>query len=226
MASPYLIEVRTSGDEKDRLREIIYDVSDRFDVHTIAEPRAVPHITLFGPYNTDRGHEVRNHATDVFRQFDVVPYRISGFDHFRDDVIYANVVPSPELRRLRQRLSEELRPITYNYQPHDSDRYYDFHITIARGDLDGQFDAIWNYVREAYDPQFDEYATRVTNLRQSDMLWEYDLLQDRRLSPEEATSAQSWKKTMGLLEEEKSEDDHTDLAPKNGLVSRISQLIR
>lgn len=215
MASPYLIEVRTGGEVKDRLRNIIYDVANRFDVQGASQPRAVPHITLFGPYNTDRGREVKQTLTRVLSDFDIVPYRIAGFGAFEENnVIYANIVPSPEFRRLRRRISRELRPLTYNYQSHDSDFFATPHITIAFRDIDGQFDAIWEYVTSEYDPQFDEYATRVTSLRRRNMLWEYGLLQDRVLSSDEATSRQSWKQTTALLNQQSSAGEHSDLSPE------------
>lgn len=152
MAAPYLIEVRTGGEVKQDLRDIIYDVADRFNVHGAAEPRAVPHITLFGPYNTDRGREVKAVVQDVLSGFDVVPYRIDGFGRFSENkVIYANVIPSLELRELRRELSRQPRPITYNTRPWDSDYFYDFHITIAFRDVSDQFDEIWRYVNENYN---------------------------------------------------------------------------
>ena len=224
MASPYLVEVRTGGEVKDHLRKIIYDVADRFDVQGAARPRAVPHITLFGPYNTDRGRDVKQTLTAILSDFDVVPYRIAGFDAFEENnVIYANVVPSPEFRRLRRRISRELRPLTYNYRQHDSDYFATPHITVAFRDIDDQFDAIWEYVTSEYEPQFDEYATRVTSLRRRDMLWEYDLLQDRVLTPEKATSRQSWERTTALLENQSGANDHNDLSPEPNAALRHLQ---
>lgn len=214
MAAPYLLEVRTGGRLKNDLREIIYDVAETFDVSGAAEPRPVPHITLFGPYNTDKGRQVKTTLTDIYQQYDIVPYVVDGFDHFRDDVIYANVVPSPELRSLRREIRTQLDPLTYNERPHDADYYYDFHITIAFKDIGRKFDEIWDYVTTQYSPQYEEYALRVTSLRGRNMMWEYDLVQDRILDQEEATSARSWRRTEELLAEQSSSDDHEELVPK------------
>lgn len=215
MATPYLIEVRTGGEVKDRLREITYDVADEFGVRGAIDPRPVPHVTLFGPYNTDKGRTVKKTIIDVVSHFDLVPYRIDGFSRFkRAGVIYANVVPSGELRELRRELSRRLRPITYNYPSHDSSYFYDFHVTIAYRDVGEKFRDIWKYVNDSFDPQFDEYATRVTSLRRRGMLWEYDVVRGRLLRPHEATSADSWKRTLSLLNELSSPDDHTRLDPR------------
>lgn len=222
MAAPYLIEIRTGGRVKERLREITYDVADRFDVRGAVDPRPVPHITLFGPYNTDAGLDAKRIVQDTLSDYDIVPYRIDGFGRFAETkVIYANVIPSPELRALRRELSRSLRPISYNYPPYDEQYFYDFHITIAFKDVTNEFEDIWTYVNDVYEIQFDTYATRVTGLRRRDMMWEYDLLQDRELRPDEATSAESWQRTSQLLNTRQSPHDHDDLAPKPEALSRF-----
>src|SRR6056297_1312513 len=108
MSAPYLIEVRTGGELKSRLRSIMYDVAGEFDVRGAVDPRPVPHVTLFGPYNTDRGLDVKKRLYNIYEEYDIVPYRIDGFSRFEDaKVIYANVVPSQELRDLRRDISRK-----------------------------------------------------------------------------------------------------------------------
>jgi hypothetical protein len=124
---------------------------------------------------------------------------------------------------LRRELSRHLRPISYNYQTYDSNYFYEFHITIAYKDITDEFDAIWDYVSDEYDLRYDEYATRVTSLRRRDMMWEYDLLQDQELRPEEATSAISWERTMDLLNDRKSPNDHDKLDPKPNKIIRVAK---
>lgn len=221
MAAPYIIEIRTGGQIKNNLREIIYDVAETFDVSGAAEPRAVPHITLYGPYNTNNGRQVKRTLTDIYHQYNIVPYVVDGFGYFRDDVIYAKVVPSPELRSLRREVQTQLNPLTYNERSHDSNYYYDFHITIAFKDIGRKFDEIWDYVNNHYAPHYEEYALRLTSLRRRDMMWEYDLLQDAILLQDEATSAKSWQRTEELLDEQSSADDHEELNKKPWAGKRI-----
>lgn len=222
MATPYLNEVRTGGETKRRLREITYDVANQFGVRGAVDPRPVPHMTLFGPYDTNRGWVVKRTVKDVLSEFDKVPYRIDGFGRFEQNkVIYANVVPSPELRELRRELSRRLRPITNNYPPFDSSYFYDFHITIAYRDVGEKFRDIWEYVNSNFDPQFDEYATRVTSLRRRDMMWEYDVVSGEELRPNEATSAASWERTSARLDELSASDDHDELSTKPPYFTRL-----
>lgn len=73
MSAPYLLEIRTGGELKEYFRNIIYDLEDEFGVTGASQPRAVPHITLFGPYNTNQGGTVKRALLDIFEDFDAVP---------------------------------------------------------------------------------------------------------------------------------------------------------
>lgn len=222
MACPYLIEIRTGGELKEYFRDIIYELEDEFGVKGAAQPRAVPHITLFGPYNTNQGSTVKRALLDIFEDYDAVPYRVEGFDTFRKNrVIYARVIPSQELRDLRRDIVRRLEPITYNTPSHDSKDWYDFHITLAYKDVGRHFRPILNYLKNRYNPSFDAYATRVTNLGRRSILWEYDLPRGKLMGKNEATTRSSWEATISKLNQLKDPDDHEELAPKPGFIKRL-----
>lgn len=224
MRAPYLNQVRITGELGNRLKSIIYDVSEEFDVQGNTKHRPVPHITLFGPYNTSEGYEAKTRVQELYSDFDVVPFRISGFDAFgHNDVVCANVIPSKELRALRRQISSKLRPISYNYPEHDLDYWYDFHVTIAFKDVGSRQESILEYLQDNYELQVDSYAKRITSLRGRDMMWEWELPQGKELRPDEAT--QSLETTDRALRELKSPDDHADLAPKPGPLGRIKSRI-
>jgi len=206
--TPYFVEVRLMGGLKQYLRAITYDVANEFGVQGAVRSRPVPHITLFGPYDTSRGSAAKRAVRDVCSQFDTVPFRLNGFDHFRDDVVYVDVQPAPELCQLRRQLADRLRPIATDYQPHDVSKHYQFHITVAKNDIRPQFDEIWSYVTDEFDPSGNQYALRVTSLDSRRIMHEYDLLQGRLLSREEALSERHWERTKELLAEHASQDDH------------------
>ena len=83
MSGPYLIETRT-GEVKQRFRDIMYDVAKEFGARGAVDSRPVPHITLCGPYDTDNGQTVKSRLLEIYEDCDAVPYRIDGFDVFRD----------------------------------------------------------------------------------------------------------------------------------------------
>lgn len=223
MSGPYLIEIRTGGEVKQRLRDIMYDVAEEFGVRGAVDPRPVPHITLFGPYDTDNGQTVKSRLLEIYQDYGAVPYRIDGFDVFRDsNVVYFDVVPSEELRALRRDISRELRPICYDYPDYDANYFHEFHITLAFKDVGGKLDEILEYAQTQYDPQFDCYATRITSLRSRSMMWEYDLPRGEYLRSDEATTAQAWQQTEKALQQHTAYDDHNDLSPSPSSLYRAS----
>lgn len=200
MAAPYLNQIRLDEPAKSEIRSIMHDVADRFDVHGATRNRPVPHVTLFGPYNTDRGLEAKNRAQSVLSSYRIVPFEITGFGSFSDDVIYASVDPSQELRSLRQDLASQLLPISYNFQDHDLDTEYQFHITIAYKDIQDQFDDILGYLRDNYELNNQLYAKRVSSLHKRDLMWEWDIPRKKELSSNVATSKSSWQQTDSELQ--------------------------
>lgn len=193
----YLNEIRL-GEQKEFFRNTIHDVRERFDLDTQSRP--VPHITLFGPYNTSQGYEVKTRTQRILSRYSVVPYRVVGFDSFPDSgTVYADVQPSQELQTLRSELADGLCSVAYDHRPWDANDSYDFHITIATnvGDLHSE---ILRYLRQSYDVDIELYATRVTALDGRKMMWEWDIPRKTALSAREATSSSSWKQTEAALQ--------------------------
>jgi len=193
----YLNEIRLEK-EKQRLRAIIDDVRTEFNLST--QQRPVPHITLFGPYDTDQGYVVKQHTQSVLSQYDVVPFVVSGFDTFEDtNVVYADVHPSAELRSLRRELANRLEPLTYNQRSWDLDDEYAFHLTIATN-LGDRTAAVHDYVEQQYEIHMELHATRMTVLDRRRMLWEWDLPRGVELDAETATTRDAWEQTMTALD--------------------------
>jgi|GEM_PF-2439533 len=212
MTASYLVEIRTGGQTKSELRTLIGDVEAEFAADG---PRShvVPHVPLFGRYETNQGSAVKEALVDILSEFDVVPYTVSGFGAFDDGTVYADVTPSLELVTLRRQISQALQPVTFGYPSHDSGNSFRFHVPVIRGErlADADTEAVLDSLEERYEPNIDEYATRITDLRGNEMLWEYDLLQDRVLDHEEATSRGSWQRTETLLDERAMASDHQKL---------------
>jgi hypothetical protein len=83
------------------------------------------------------------------------------------------------------------------------------------------------YVNQRYNLQREEYATRITNLEKRSMMWEYDVIRDEVLSKQEATSADSWRKTEETLQRKASQNDHEVLSPKpNSALRRYKEMAK
>lgn len=210
MAATYLVQIRLGGDIKSRLREIIHDIADRFDVRTLTRSHYVPHVTLYGPFHTEEQTKVLARIRDTCYEYDMVPFRLDGFEHFDCETAYADVHSSRALRQLRSDLSDELQPITYGEQDYDHDHWFYFHSTIAR-DVGDKFDNIWEYVTSEYDLDYEGYVKRVSLIRNGGIVEEYSLPQGRFLSSSAATSKPGWERDNELIGRYRLPDDHDDL---------------
>lgn len=210
MAAKYLIEVRFGGEIKSRLRNIISDIADRFNERTLVRSHYVPHISLYGPFRTKQQKTVLARMRDTCSQYDIVPYRLQGFEHFDRETIYADVHSSQALRRLRSQLSRELQDVTYGEQSYDHDRWFKFHSTVARH-VGRNFDDIWNYVTSAYELCHEGYVERVSLIRNGNIVKEYSVPQGRFLSSNAATSRPAWLRDEELIQRYSRPADHDKL---------------
>lgn len=220
---PFLIEVRPDQGVKNYLRGIINDVQSRFDVDAMASGHVVPHLSLYGPFYADGYGPVLSAVRQACQGHSIAPYRLDGFCHFRRDVIYVDIATSKELRELRRNIRDELLPESQPRHPRrESARHYQYHLTVAFKNIGGKFNEIWKYLNKQYDPDMKSYAQRVTFLNNRRMIKEWDLPTGRFLEPDEATSKQSWDRTIDALNRQQSAMDHQGLEkPHRGGVREL-----
>ena len=210
MADSYLVEIRLGGGIKHRLQTIIQDIADRFNERELVRSHYVPHITLYGPCRVTDEKVALARIRDICAQYDLVPFRIAGYDHFDQSTIYADVHSSYALRQLRYELSQELRSVTEDQPPYDHDRWCKFHSTVARN-IDDSFDEIWDYVNSEYTINYEGYVERVSLIRNGNIVKEYSVPQGRFLDSEGATAKPAWKRDETLIERYRRSDDHKNL---------------
>jgi 2'-5' RNA ligase len=226
----YLIEFRFHGYAKWYAKNIIYDVARKFNVKGVTKNRAVPHISLFGPFDTDDERRLVSGIISVGKRYDLVPFRIKGFDFFNNQnkVIYLDIEPSQELKTLRWNISQRLSKLTYNYPSFDLNKDFDFHSTIAFKDIDYQFDRIWNYIKQNQEPNIHQHLLRITIIKNGEILYEYDLMLKRLLNRRQALSKSYWNETIELLKQKTLDfnQDIDDIKEKNGLWNRIKRFLK
>ncbi|MBM3156018.1 MAG: 2'-5' RNA ligase family protein [Chloroflexi bacterium] len=198
----YLIEYRFHGYAKTYSRNLMYDVAKKFRTRgVIGRGRAVPHMTLYGPFSTKNERRMTSEIVQACRDYSLVPFRVEGFGHFGKEVIYMRIRPSKELEDLRRDISERLLKLTNTRSEFDSKFNLSFHATIAFRDIERKFGKIWSYIDQKPGLNIKQHLLRVTVLRGHRILYEYDLLQQRLLMRREALSKRSWGKTLELLKQ-------------------------
>ena len=195
-APSYLIEFRFSGYAKETIKELKNNISRNFQV---TRKKIVPHITLVGPLRIGDEEILIDTVNEVCKKYELVKFNLDGFDNFENRVIYVKIKPSEELKKLRSELAEKLEKFC-ELSEYDFDKNFTFHATLVLKDISRKFDKIWEYLQTWKIPEMDQYVLRVTILRNSRILAEYDLLQRKMLNRKEALDKDTYHKTIKKLE--------------------------
>lgn len=201
----YHIEFRIRGYAKLYARELIFDVAKRFRVRgVIRQGKAVPHISLYGPFGTNKERQMVNEIVKVCSKYKLVPFTFKGFnyfDNFKNKVIYIDIEPSQSLIDLRYDISKALSPISHSKSQEDKKDKSDFkfHSTIAFKDIDYKFKDIWSYINRKEKPNIKQNLLRVTIIKNSRILYEYDLIQQRLLNRRQALDKRLFMETIKKL---------------------------
>lgn len=201
----YLIEFRFHGYAKRYSRSLIYEVAREFKVSGVTRKRAVPHITLFGPFTTRNEKKMVSEVVSVGKKYFLVPFKVKGFNYFdnkTNKVIQLDIKPSQELEELRWEIAKRLLKITDTKSFYDAQKNYSFHSTVAFKDIDKKFPKIWEYIKSKEEPNINQHLLRITILKNRKILNEYDLIQKRLLSRREAKNRYIWKQTVNIFKDE------------------------
>lgn len=225
----YLIEFRFHGYAKWYAKNLIYDVARKFNVKGVTQKRAVPHISLFGPFQTNDERRLVSQIISVGKRYDLVPFRIKGFDFFNNQtkVIYLDIEPSEELECLRRDIRDSLSKFS-NGKSFDNKHDFNFHATVAFKDIDYKFDRIWNYIQQKQEPYIHQHLLRITIIKNSRILYEYDLMQKRLLNRQLALSKSCWDKTIELLRQKTSDfnQDIDVIEERDSIWNKIKKFLR
>jgi len=202
----YLIEFRFHGYAKKYLKKLIFEVSKRFRVRGVTRKHVVPHISLFGPFLTRYEKKMVSEVVDAVKNYHLVPFKLKGFGHFDKKVVYAEIEPSEQLKKLRRDIAQRLLPISKHKKDKirkiDTAHEFEFHGTVAFKDIKHKFNRIWDYLKEREEPNIDQHLLRVTIIKNQRILYEYDLMQKKLLNRRQALNKNLWKRTILILKKE------------------------
>ena len=156
MTSPFLIEFRLHGYAKAYARELIYDVARKFKIPEVA----VPHITLYGPAETENIGKVVHEVKRIGRKYALIPFKTKGFHNFNNKVVFLDITPSKLFEEFRWELAQTLNNkmnelIIQAPLPKDTNPKFGFHSTIVFKDIDAKFPKIWKYIKSVEEPNIN-----------------------------------------------------------------------
>ncbi|WP_052735465.1 2'-5' RNA ligase family protein [Methanosarcina sp. 1.H.A.2.2] len=192
----YLIEFRFHGYAKYKIKMWVDEVNQRFGLKS---KRAIPHITLAGPFTTDDETRLIRDFNLLCSNYSLIDFKVNGFGAFEDaKVIFLDITPSQVLEEFRWNLAQMLKPYC-NLNKYDYERKYEFHSTIAMKLPDDKFEGIKLFVAGKDGLKFKHIMVRATLVKDQLILREYDFLLRRPLGRKLALDGEIYTHTLNLL---------------------------
>lgn len=192
----YLIEFRFHGKAKCEIKKLVYEINRKFRLRT---KRAIPHITLAGPFYTNDEKRLIDDFNRLCTKSPLLNFEIDGFSTFEDSkVVFLDVNPSKELEEFRWELSQKLKSYC-QLRPFDYEKDFSFHATIAMKLPEDKFNSIKNYIKRKSKLNFRHVIVRATLLKGGLILREYDFLLRRLLVRRLAKDKRVYSQTLDLL---------------------------
>jgi 2'-5' RNA ligase len=164
------------GEAKEAHEAITRDLVEKFDAFPIHD-RIVPHLTLKRWFElNEAGMESVYKALDIFtKHHNQSDYKLGGFGHFGEGVIYVDVKPSLEMSAAARDLMAAMHDIEGMTFDEYDDIEGDFHATVAMRALKPfDFEQTWNYLNTTEGMDFDMKFDNIAILKKEEDKWVVD----------------------------------------------------
>jgi 2'-5' RNA ligase len=195
----YLIDIRLMGPVKHQIYTLSDHLQEKFN---LGNKLVIPHITLAGPFSTDNEERlVEDFARICTSQTEIPKYEVGGYGFFDDTrVVFVTITPDETLKQFRYQLARAISPYCSlrNYDLDSADAFR-FHATLAMK-LDWlTFQRIKWYFRKQERVIYRHHPIRVTLLRNSRIIGEYDFIQGRMLTRAQARGRATMMRDFDIL---------------------------
>lgn len=131
-----------AGNFNNNLRKEVYE---KFKARSSKLPA---HFTIKAPFESDDIIQLENVFDSFCNENKAKPYKIKGYDHFDNRVIFMKVLMSKEGKELHDKLIEAMDNINYiKFDSHDGKDKI-FHVTISSKKIQSMYDQLWDYVNK------------------------------------------------------------------------------
>lgn len=146
---------KDAGDFNNNLRK---DVFYKFKAKSSKLPA---HFTIKSPFEAENIDYLIKVLSNFASNHKSAPYKIKGYDHFDNRVIFMKVLMSDEGKNIHNELIDDLSKLPYiNFNDKDGKDKI-FHVTISSKKIQPIFSELWNYVLQYpcdFNCEFDNVA--------------------------------------------------------------------
>ncbi|WP_042273774.1 2'-5' RNA ligase family protein [[Clostridium] dakarense] len=141
-----------AGDFNNNLRREV------FNMFKAKSSKLPAHFTIKSPFESNDINKLENILDSFSKNHLSKPYKIKGYDHFDNRVIFMKVLMSNDAKVLHNELIDELSKISYIGFDKKDGKDKVFHITISSKKIQNIFNELWEYVNKIdcdFDCHFD-----------------------------------------------------------------------
>ncbi|CAH2213455.1 2'-5' RNA ligase family protein [Tepidibacter aestuarii] len=139
----YVIVSVVKGDAGNFNNNLRKEVFEKFKARSSKLPA---HFTIKAPFESDDINDLENILDNFSKSHNSSEYKIKGYDHFDDRVIFMKVLMSDEGKTIHDKLIDDLNKINYLDFSKEDGKDKVFHVTISSKKIRNIFNKLWNYV--------------------------------------------------------------------------------
>ena len=142
-----------AGDFNNNLRK------DIFSKYKAKSSKLPAHFTIKAPFEYNENiTDLENCIEEISKKEKATPYKIDGYNHFDDRVIYMDVNMSKEAKKVHDELIDKLSTISYINFKNNEGKDKIFHVTLSSKKIQKIYKQLWDYVNTIpcfFDCMFD-----------------------------------------------------------------------
>ncbi|GAA0076695.1 2'-5' RNA ligase family protein [Clostridium sp. CTA-5] len=129
------------------------------------------HFTIKAPFEYDGEiTDLINILQEISEKEKVTPFKINGYDHFGNRVVYMKVEMSKEGKEVHDKVIEKMSLISYiNFEEKDG-KDKTFHVTLASKRIRDIYNKVWEYVNQ-YPCEFECCFDNITIYNWEEGTW-------------------------------------------------------
>lgn len=155
----------SAGDFNNNMRK---DVYEKFKARSSKLPA---HFTIKAPFEHDDISDLEKILDNFSKNHKKEPYKIKGYNHFDNRVIYMDMIMSAEGKKLHDELIDDLSTLTYMDFSKKDGKDKIFHVTITSKKIQKIYNEIWDYVNQ-FPCNYDCYFDNISVYKWENNTWE------------------------------------------------------
>ena len=142
----YVIVSVVNGEAGDFNNNLRKDLFNKFKAKSSKLPA---HFTIKAPFEYDGDiSDLEECIESICSNEKAAPYKIHGYDHFNDRVIYMKVIMSKEGKVIHDKLIDKMSTIPYIEFRKNDGKDKVFHVTLASKKIGHIYKKLWDYINE------------------------------------------------------------------------------